>query len=57
MADSTNDIREYNRGNWTLLDIRQIVTDTESWDGGTPVQLTAPEPKTRRGTIEVVAAE
>lgn len=57
MADSTNTIREYNRGAWSLDDLRQIVTDTTNWDGGTAVQLTAPEPKTRRGTIEVVGQE
>jgi hypothetical protein len=57
MTNSTNDIREYNRDQWTLDDLRQIVTDTTGWDGSTPVQLTAPEPQTRRGTIEVVGQE
>lgn len=57
MANSTNNIREYNRSNWSLADLRQIVEDTADLDDGVPVKLTAPEPQSARGTIEVVGAE
>lgn len=57
MADSTNDIRQYNRIAWTLGDIREIVNDLSDWDDGSAVRLTAPEPQSERGTIEVVGQE
>ncbi len=56
MPDATNSIYEYSRSAWSLNDLRSIVNDTAGWPGDSDVYLTAAQPKTPAGTIEVVNA-
>lgn len=53
MSDSTFNAREYNRSNWTLLDLRTLVTDTESWDDTAEVRFTLFESGSRRSRASV----
>lgn len=53
MPDSSRVIHEFNRGEWTVQDLRDLVAQTNSLPASSPVFLTAASPQSRAGTVEV----
>lgn len=53
MPDYDRVIHQYNRDNWTLKDLRDIVAAHAEHHDGAAVALTCPANRSRRGTIEV----
>ncbi|WP_158070268.1 hypothetical protein [Mycobacterium sp. IS-836] len=53
MADTTRDIHEVVRENWTLADLRSLVDAVPDWPADSPVCLWGADSGSSRGVISV----